>query len=975
MGDTGRMFGPTAMLSMLSMLCASVAMGDAPPDASRVDFSREVRPILAAKCFACHGPDAEARRGGLRLDSFEGATATLKSGVRAIVPSDVAASALIARVTHADPSMRMPADGHEALTAAQVETLSRWIASGARYQAPWAFQPLTTPMIPAVNDAAWCASDIDRFVLATRESNALAAPALDADASTLLRRLSFDLRGLPPDEADVRAFAADSSDAQFAALVDRYLADPAYGERWGRHWLDLMRYAETLAHEFDYAIPHAWRYRDYVIDAFNSDVPPARFVSEHIAGDLLSPRAALGLQNAAALGTGWWFLGPATHAPVDVRQDEADRIAGTVDVAGRALFGLSIACARCHDHKFDPIPASDFYALAGVARNTRRVVGFLDSDARMSPLAHAAAQALRDGAAAARVQKSTRERVDAVAAVDAAPSLFHDDLIDNGAHWQRSGDAFVSDQPLTTRVDGGHGDEHGDEHGDGIGATSMHAAQCGTIDSGRVDRALVGSARSDTFVVAQRWLHVRVRGDKSALRVIIDNYWLDESNGLLFDGMRRDVNAPQDSTKLHDLPWQTLTFDLLRFLDERAYVELVDGGAGAIEVDWIALSASDVAPDASWDVDDVAIVIDAGASSLDETRTAQVRTAMERHAELSAQLAQCSAPVRALIAEDGNGFDEPLHRRGSSRAYGEDVPRAQLAIMGNTPIATPMRGSGRAELASRITDPAQPFLWRTLANRVWLKLFGRGIVETPDDFGQLGATPWSEGLLDHLAHKLAHGATFKSLIREVVLSHAYRAAAETGEFPATAWHALPVRRLDAESIRDAMLASSGRLDRASGGPSIAARLTDHMQGRGRPEQSGPVDGAGRRSVYLETRRNFLDPFLQAFDQPAPSTTCGKRHTSNVPAQSLALLNSELSHVLATQWSQSVLAPTSDDDDARVEHMWFAAFSRAPRDEELLAARAFLAAERAADSSNEANAHAYAALAHALFSAKEFVFLR
>ena len=264
-------------------------------------------------------------------------------------------------------------------------------------------------------------------------------------------------------------------------------------------------------------------------------------------------------------------------------------------------------------------------------------------------------------------------------------------------------------------------------------------------------------------------------------------------------------------------------------------------------------------------------------------------------------------------------------------------------------------------------------------------MFGRGIVETPDDFGQLGGTPWSPELLDHLASRLGRGHTFKQLIRDIALSHAYRAAADPGETPAEVWSPLPVRRLDAEEIRDAMLAASGTLDRTSGGVSVPARLTEHMQGRGRPGKSGPIDGARRRSVYLETRRNFLDPFLQAFDQPSPASTCGRRHASNVPAQSLALMNSELVHLMARRWAETLLpegaassTASADVDRARIETLWLSAFSRWPRADEVRMAVEFLESERSATSETSPLARersAYAALNHALFASKEFVFLR
>ncbi|MFM1804340.1 MAG: hypothetical protein RL136_1219 [Planctomycetota bacterium] len=934
--------------SGLAVACAAAFPGVA----SAVDFDREVRPVLAARCYACHGPDAESRKAGLRLDHFDGATAVLRTGVRAVVPGDPDASELLARVSARDPEDRMPPDGHEPLTDEEIAGIRAWIAGGAEYTAPWAFRAVAEPTVPSVRDAVWPRGEIDRFVLASREAAGAGAPARDASPEALLRRASFDLTGLPPSEAEVRAFTADPSDAAFAAFVDRALASPRFGERWGRHWLDLARYAETLAHEFDYEIPEAWRYRDYVIDAFNRDLPPARFVTEQIAGDLIEPRAALGVTNAAPIGTAFWFLGPATHAPVDVRVDEADRIAGSIDVAGRSLLGLTLACARCHDHKFDPIPASDFYAFAGALRNTRRVEGFLDTDPRAAQLAADAKAALDDAARAIGSTPQVRE----IAADAPAGAVRIDDASDGGAAWGRCGPAFAASGALVALATDG----------------SLRIAETGTIDSARLDVRLVGSARSPAFGIEKRYLHVRVRGASSWVRVLIDNYWLDASNGLLFEGMRRrlaDADAAAAARDPRDWEWRVETYDLARFSGERAYIELVDDGGGWIEVDAV-LASDDAQPPAAdaWDVDGAASTVDPSAPTADAGRA---RAVAARDA-----LRGCTPPVRALIAEDSGAFDEPLHVRGSPRNYGEFVPRAQLAILGAESSPGAVDGSGRLALAEAITDPKRPFLWRTLANRVWLKLFGRGIVDTPDDFGQLGASPWSAELLDHLAAKLARGATFKSLIREVVLSRAYRAIADGDEPIAAMWTPLAVRRLDAEAIRDAMLAASGRIDLAAGGPSVPARLTPHMQGRGRPGASGPVDGAGRRSVYIAVRRNFLDPFMQAFDQPVPATTCGKRHTSNVPAQALALLNSELAHELARHWGARLAAEPDRDDASRVASMWYAAFGRAPSDGESAAALLLVGEERAASAdASGADAAAFTALAHAIFGAKEFVFLR
>ena len=961
---------------VIAALC--VAMSAAQGSVRAADYDRDVRPILAAKCFTCHGPDADSRAAGLRLDTFEGATAVLKSGLRAIAPGDPAASEMLARVAHADPDELMPPDGREPLSEAELDAIRRWIESGAEYTAPWAFEPMRAAAVPHVQDERWPRGEIDRFVLATRERHGLAAPA-DIDAASLFRRASFDLRGLPPSEEEARAFAAipagEARDAAFAAFVDAALANPAFGERWGRHWLDLARYAESLGHEFDYDIPGAWRYRDYVIQAFNADLAPARFIAEQIAGDLLEARPALGLANAAPVGTAWWFLGPATHAPVDVRLDEADRIAGKVDVAGRSLFGLSVACARCHDHKFDPIPAKDFFSLAGVARNTRRVEAFLDTDERAEPLAESARRALVEAGEVAGVSAVPTARDARKFADGSSDFALIDEARQGGAEWRRSGHAFAASGAAVALASDG----------------TLRVAAADTIDSARLDRALVGSARSPAFDVSRRYLHVRLRGHAAWARVVVGNYWLDERNALLFEGMRRRIESGEGSAAdPRDAAWRVETFDLVRFVGERAYVELVDDGDGWIEVDAIVASDDGAHPPQEFwgEHGHGAQMFDAarvGESRVGESRVGESRLEELRLAALAARdaLRGTRQPIRAIVAEEGGAFDEPVHLRGSPRTPGEPAPRARMSILAGfvdfaEPADAALEGSGRLALAQAITARDTPFLWRTLANRVWLKLMGRGIVETPDDFGQLGAAPWSAELLDHLALKLADGATFKSIIREVVLSRAYRAAADAGEVPPTAWHAPAVRRLDAEAIRDAMLVASGRFDGTPGGPSVPIRLNEHMQGRGRPDESGPVDGAGRRSVYLAVRRNFLDPFMQAFDQPPPSASCGRRHASNVPAQALAFLNSELVHEFARRWGEH-LARDARSDEARIESAWHAAFGRAPRADEVALARAFLADERAAAGAEVEpvvrESAAFAALAHVLFASKEFIYLR
>lgn len=927
------------MTIILACAVCSCDLGAAQAE-EKVDFDREVRPILVANCYKCHGPHDEARKAGLRFDSHQGATATLGKGHRAIVPFSADESLILQRIAQTDIDQRMPPEGNDPLSLAQIAILRKWIQEGAVFTPPRAFRALNQMPAPNVRDQTWCESDIDRFVLATREHVGLEAPKSDVEPTALLRRLSFDLRGLPPDEKDVRSFAAQPTKANYDELVERYLADSAYGERWGRHWLDLARYAETFGHEFDYEMPDAWRYRDYVIDAMNHDLPLDQFVTEQIAGDLLPPRAAMNLPNVAPIATAWWFLGPAVHAPIDVRQDEADRIAGSIDVLGRSLFGLSVACARCHDHKFDPIPTADFYALSGVIRNTRRVNGFVDTDSRANNFLISAIESFNASQRALNVRTNVRPRFDVeLLSVEAI-----DDLADDGASWSVSGPAFAHSI-------------------NNVATSSTLHAQSGTIDSARLDPRLVGSARSSTINIKKRYLHIRLRGSDANIRPIIDNYWLDERNSLLFEQLLRRLPHQDGGGE-----WRTETLDLVRFKGERMYVELVDDGGGSIEVDWIAASDDLAPPDPqSWDVDEISQTT----SIADGSSSSASHEAIEK-------LVACAPPIRAVIAEEGGEQDEAIHIRGASHSTGEVIPRAQLRMLGEYSQQT-VEGSGRIALARLMTDPKNPFLWRTTANRIWLKLFGRGIVETPDDFGQLGTPPWSTELLDALASQLAQERSIKSLIRTIVRTHAYRAAADSDESTTTAWSPLAVRRLDAESIRDSMLFASGRLDRTAGGASIPECLSDHMQGRGRPEESGPIDGSGRRSIYLAVRRNFLDPFLQAFDAPVPSTTCGRRHSSNVPAQSLALMNSDLVRLLGKYWADRIVGEEPKSDADRIESMWYALYSRPPREDESLMALQFLDAERTFHSNTSdlqsCDRAAYAALAQSLFATKEFIFLR
>ena len=889
-----------------------VAPGVAPEVAPEVDFTRDVAPLLAARCYQCHGPDASSRKAGLRLDRRDAATAaprtaaTAAAARRAIVPGDPDASELIARVTSADPDERMPpVDGHAALTAAEVAVLRAWIAAGAPYAKHWSWEPLPAGGGDAPLDA----------------SPLLASAGAEVAPAAWLRRAHFDIVGLPPSPDEVRGFVAACAAGPAAVraarerAVDALLASPRFGERWGRHWLDVMRYSETLGHEFDYPVEHAWRWRDWVIGALNADMPYAEFVRAQVAGDLLGgPDGPDG-----AVATGWWWMTQGTHAPVDVRLDQAERIDNQIDVASKAFLGTTASCARCHDHKFDDVSQRDYYALFGVVRSSRRAFAYQDPGGAIRAAVGRLA-AVRDGALAASPQPTEWDRDRARRAAPPAPA---------GATWSFDGGSFegwtasgwaFGDAPLAC------GDRFAPD------GAAPHTAVGGWAHSGALSGRLHGTLRSPTFTVPEHGIGVRCAGAGCRVRLVVDGYYLDDRNALLFENFLQAVDHPGE--------WRTHAWDARRYAGEQAYLEVIDDGDGFVAIDWVSLG------------------IVTGA----DLQPAPFPCA-PAEASAAAKAVDVPAPVRVLAMEDGTGLDSPLYERGVPANAAGAVPRGMIAGLRTaggaaaSASANAPSASGRAELAAEIVSPANPLTWRVMANRVWHHMTGRGIVASTDDFGVLGQAPSEQALLDALAARLRACGSVKSLVREIALSPRYASAARG------------MRRLDAEALRDATIAVAGGLDLAAGGPSVPIHLTDAMQGRGRPAEGGPLDGARRRSVYLEVRRNFLSPYLLAFDHPVPTTTVGARSVSNVPSQGLTLLNDPFVRGQAERWGAS-LAADARPAGARVADAFLRAYGREGTADEVAGAIAFV---RAADG-GESAADAWADLAHGIFLSTEFRYL-
>ncbi len=917
---------PLAIVTMLVL--AAGGAGDRP-----VDFNRDVRPILAARCFNCHGPDAESRKAGLRLDDPHEAKAS-RDGHAAIVAGDPDASEVWRRLLSEDPDERMPPKGTP-LTAAERNTIKAWIEQGAPYAAHWSWEPVKPPVVPAVRDGSWPRGDVDRFVLAGLEQAGL-APAAQSDHDTLVRRWSFALTGLPPMAID----GLDQATTPEAA-VDLLLASPHFGERFGRHWLDLVRYAETYGHEFDYPIPHAWRYRDYVIRAFNANVPYDRFVLEHLAGDALDEPRMDPAWNAdvSPIGTGFWLLAQGTHAPVDVATDEAERIANQVDVMTRTFLGATVACARCHDHKFDPIAQRDYYALSGSLKSSARTSAWLD-DGRMEEerAARVAARSALDERARAVQDAARAQGGSAVATAPEPPAdavrvlATFDAPVPTG--WTVGGAAFARSAE--------------ERHVIGRRGTALVELERDIATSDAGGHALRGWLRSPPFTIDGPYLVHAVRGAGVRVRCVIDGYFLDDHNALLFEGM---TQAPDTGGA-----WAAVVHDLRRFQGRRAHVEYVDDGGGVIDVAWLAFVQSpELAPMPAPAAADPALA-----------------------SELAAIDAQAlPESIEALVLAEAGAWNDSVHVRGSAKRLGDSVTRGAMGSLAQGVPAPGAVGSGRLELARTLVDGSHPLVARVMVNRIWQHVVGRGLVPTPDDFGALGAAPTHPELLDWLAADFMRDWDIKRLVRQIALSATFAQsgiASERAEAldPTNALlHRAFIRRLDAESVRDAMLALAGGLDRSMGGPGVPTHLTEFMTGRGRPGQSGPLDGNGRRSVYLEVRRNFADSFLATFDLPVPTTTVGRRHESNVPAQALAMMNAPLVYELAARWGARAGA-SCDGSPASIVRiaasMLQDAWGREPATEQVDRCVAFVQAE------GGPSAAAWTSLAHAILNTKQFLFI-
>ena len=1052
-----------AVVAALIHTGAAAAEPTAHTPADHEFFEAKVRPLLVTHCAECHSAEAGDPEAGLSFDSRADFFAA--EGVAMAGKPD---QSLLVHVVRYDSDLQMPPGGK--LPAAEIATIEEWVRRGlpwpddgnaasadgfdiaARKAEHWCWHSPRAVSPPPAKNPDWCRNEIDRFILARLEAAEL-RPAPEADRAVLVRRAAEILTGLPADPADVDRVVTDADPRSFETYVDTLLATPHFGERFARHWLDVVRFAETRGHEFDHQIPNAWRYRDWVVDAFNDDLPYDRFIREQIAGDLVAdPRLDAAGGNRSVVGTGFWYLGEEVHSPVDIGQDDADRTDNRVDTFGKAFLGLALGCARCHDHKFDAISAADYYAIAGMlVSSSYRQVPFesLAHNQAVAAEAEGLAAESRAKLLALVADLVTDRKPDLAAVLPKADEVAKAAAEQNTLATRAAGEIVIADY---TRTSGGTpviGDAAWGSRIVPVGepvsvppannaparvrlrttsAAVSDAVWSKTRSTGAKDPGSIGSIdragrilRTPKTRLTQGILWHRVRGNLQIFTTV-DSHVMVEGPLHGATVMKVDTQGEwkwirQDLTR--DLNWHGGHVVHVEYAAIEGTAEVAEVVAAAEEprrTDPLAtaLAASGGDTEAAGrelftravaacrdgslgngpDSPALAGILDRllAAAGIDwsqgparhlaeETATAAI---MRDAVFARATLASATAP--AIL--DGNGVDQFVLLKGSAARPGKLAPRRFLeAIDGGGQPAWPAHSSGRLELADRVLDPANPLTARVAVNRIWHHLFGRGLVPTTDNFGKLGepaADPLAQALLDTLAVRFSEGGwSVKQLVREIVTSSTWRmssardATAVERDPQNLLLHHYPLRRLEGEAIRDKILAVSGRLDRTVGGPGVEVFLTSFHEGRGRPG-SGPLDGAGRRSLYTTVRRNFLPGFLVAFDMPVPFQAMGRRNVTNVPAQALTLMNDPFVAEQAKLWAKNTLADAAIAPRARIEGMYLAAFARRPAPDEAAAALEFLTAQTAAhggdflqDPRQEA---AWADLAHALLNAKEFIFV-
>ena len=1078
-------------------------------------FRSEIEPLLSKHCFECHSHERSIK-GGLALDSRAGWVVGGDGGP-AIVPNAPDQSRLIIAVRHATDELRMPPKVK--LGDDEIALLERWVKQGAPdprtsvsppassraewdalYQERlnwWSLRPVVRTNPPSVRATDWPRNAVDNFILAGLEKRDL-RPAREADRRTLARRLSFALTGLPPDPKSLERYIISTSRDADDEFVQSLIESPSFGEHWARHWMDVVHYTDTHGYEWDIPAKNAWRYRDYLVRAFNRDVPFDQMILEQIAGDLITPRIdpETGL-NESIIGPMAMRLGERRHGDNSALEGiSQEAIANVIDTVSKGFLATTVGCSQCHDHKLDAVEQQDYYGLAGTLMSTRWGVRCADAvDPNLAVLEELKQVKLQIRQQLAKTWLGDKEslisRILATPAEEpekpkgsksttpttgtvpeSATAIWHRMTNPNSnaemlaTSWERLSAEFASEREKRVANNAANLRLMADFSTDALPSgwqIEGFGMKHGQTRDGEIVIAEEGGSPVAQILPAGRWSHVWSTRLAGAVRspLLAQNppvtFSIEFSAGKCgaFSFVVEQSFHGENITFINKptTGWRTLTAGNFPALSggtdhtpRRVYLEMVTkslnnnfpprAGLGGVpeseipdERSWIGvtriyehapgktpqdelgrfrplftgkaapatqqelaerlaellISAAERWNNEQCNSEDVKLINDALRAKwlLNEAAansTLDLLVSKYRETEKRLQ------PDRTVgsVADWNEGRDERVGIRGSYTDFGRPVPRGNVRFLGGPLERTLPESCGRLEFAMNVASHQNPLTARVIVNRVWQYLFGSGLVRTPDDFGHLGELPSHPELLDDLAAQfMDEGWSIKKLVKTLVTSATWRQSsipspeAMIVDPENRLWHHLPMRRLEAETIRDALLSVAGRLDSTMYGPPIdPPRAAEDAAKR---LFSGPLDGHGRRSLYL--KMTLMEPprFLAIFNQPLPKLTVGKRDATNVPDQALTLLNDPFVVAMAEIWSKCLLEDGATSPTTRLTQMFATAFSRPPTDAEV--DRLLRLADRSANARGfDTNATmncqpVWQDVAHAIFNLKEFIYVQ
>ncbi len=901
-------------------------------------FEKKIRPVLSKNCAGCH--NAKLKTAGLDLTTAEGFVNGGQSGPA--VSKENASSSLLLRVIGYEQQPKMPPTGK--LKDEELADLKTWVQSGASWPGAaattqalpkpansreftdaekkfWAFQPVHKPAVPVTKDKKWAKTPIDNFILAKLEEEGL-RPAPPAGKATLLRRITFDMTGLPPTESEIRDFLADSSPQAYEKVVDRLLASPRYGEQWGRHWLDVARYADSTGNDEDHRYPYAWRYRDYVIGAFNDDLPYDQFVREQLAGDLLPAAKPGEINRRGIVATGFLALGAKALAQKDTKKMFYDVYDEQVDTVSKAFMGVTLACARCHDHKFDPLLTKDYYSMVAIFANTR------DFTAKGSKLLYKPL-----------VPKEEVDRYSQYQEKVNTKTLEMEDVTDEQI------EKYTSE--LVPHL-----------------AEYMVAARRVYVDGANL--ATVANEQSLREEILQRWVKYLQPNDKESAKPSLDG-WKNAAPGAATE----TAKAYQARFETRRAEWAlTMSKWRGRFRKMTAEKNMPPPAKPKFKAEKDPFFYE---------------VYFQGPFSVSKEERAKIipQETQARLVLLQKELKDLKdtmppEPDMACAVEEGDSVEQNIFIRGDYNSPGQVAPKAFPLILTRYEQPAIQKGSGRLELAEWLTRPDNPLTARVMVNRIWQGHFADGIVRTPDNFGRMGDRPTHPELLDFLASRFVeNGWSVKSIQRMILLSSAYQMSSDITDASLEAdqdnslLSRFPRRRLSVEEIRDGMLATDGTLDLTMGGTLQKGFGTDSENSNSR--LSLRPEDISRRMVYLPLRRANLPTLLNLFDFGDATTPAGKRAMTTIAPQALFMMNSDFVAGRCKNISEQALKDSADAS-VRMRRLYMKILNREPAADDLDAGLTYVANFQKKFAGKRTEADAWFSFSRILIASNEFIYL-